>query len=130
MENFIEYIKSLPGARFSGPVSQELIIKSESSLGVKFAEEYLALLHTFGNMFYNHNEILGLMPDHIDDCYSYTIEAREEDSSVPHNCYVISSAGIDGILFLQDSEGHIYQHFPFGKCKLLFNSLEDFIKSF
>ena len=130
MEQFVEFIKSLTGARFSGPVSQGLIIQSQSSLGVKFAEEYLTLLRNFGNMFYNRNEVLGLTTDHIDDCYSYTVEAREEDPTIPQNLYVISSAGIDGILFLQDSEGNVYQHAPFGECKHLFNGLEAFIKSF
>lgn len=130
MEQFVEYIKSLTGARFTGPVSQGLIIKSQSSLGVKFSDEYLALLRNFGNMFYKHNEVLGLTTEHIDDCYSYTAEAREEDPTIPQNMYVISSAGIDGILFLQDAEGNVYQHTPFGECKHMYDSLEAFIKSF
>lgn len=130
MANIINYIQSLTSARFTGSVSQGLIIKSECSLGVKFAEDYTLFLRNFGDMFYNHNEILGLNADHFDDCVSNTLEARKEDETIPDNLYVISSAGIDGILYLQGSNGVIYQHIPFNKCTIKANSLEEFIKSF
>lgn len=130
MEDFIKFLNSLPNAHFTGPVSQGLIIKSESSLGVKFSPEYTIFLRNFGNMLYNHNEILGLNVDHFDDCVSWTLEAREEDDSIPDNLYVIASAGIDGILYLQAENGIVYQHRPFSVCTKKAESLEDFIKSF
>lgn len=130
MEDFIKFLNSLPNAHFTGPVSQGLIIKSESSLGVKFSPEYTIFLRNFGNMLYNHNEILGLNVDHFDDCVSWTLEAREEDESLPENMYVISTAGIDGILYLQNTEGIVFQHIPFSPCTRKANSLEEFIKTF
>ena len=130
MDTFINYIKGLSGTHFTGPVSQGIIIKSESSLGVKFSAEYSAFLRNFGNMLYKHNEILGLNADHFDDCVSWTLEAREEDETIPTNMYVISTAGIDGVLYLQDTKGQIYQHLPYNECTIKANSLEEFIKSF
>ena len=130
MDNFISFIKSLSNAHFTGPVSQGLIIKSECSLGIKFSSEYTEFLRNFGNMLYNHNEILGLNADHLDDCVSWTLEAREEDETIPDNLYVISSAGIDGILYLQGTDGVVYQHIPFAECTKVADSLEGFIKSF
>ncbi len=130
MANFIDYIKTLSTARFTKPVSQGLIVKSECSLGVTFTNDYTLLLRNFGDMMYNHNEILGLNSDHDNDCVSYTLEARVEDETIPDNLYVISSAGIDGVLYLQGTDGVIYQHSPFSECTKIANSLEDFIKSF
>lgn len=116
MTKFTDFIQTLTTARFTRPVSQGLIIKSECSLGVTFAEDYTSLLRNFGGMMYNHNEILGLNVEHDNDCVSYTLEAREEDETIPVNMYVISCAGIDGILYLQDSHGVVYQHVPFSEC--------------
>ncbi|MDE5758697.1 MAG: SMI1/KNR4 family protein [Allobaculum sp.] len=130
MRNIIEYIKSLTSARFTKPVSQGLIVKSECSLGVAFANDYTLLLRNFGGMMYNHSEILGLNVEHDNDCVSYTLEAREEDDTIPTDMYVICDAGIDGILFLQSQNGNIFQHVPFGECTKKADSLEDFIKSF
>lgn len=81
-------------------------------------------------MLYKHHEIFGLNAEHFDDCVSWTLEAREEDETIPDNLYVISSAGIDGILYLQGTDGVIYQHSPFSECTKIANSLEDFVKSF
>lgn len=130
MANIIDYIKSLTTARFTKPVSQGLIVKSECSLGVTFADDYTLLLRNFGDMMYNHNEILGLNSEHDNDCYSYTLEAREEDDTIPMDMYVISDSGIDGILYLQSTNGNVFKHAPFGECSLVANNLEDFIKSF
>lgn len=130
MTNIVNYIQSLTSARFTGPVSYGLIIKSESSLGVKFAEDYKLFLRNFGDMLYAHNEILGLNTDHLDDCVSWTLEAREEDETIPDNLYVISSAGIDGVLYLQGTDGVVYQHIPFSECTKKADNLEAFIKSF
>lgn len=130
MTNIVNYIQSLTSARFTGPVSYGLIIKSESSLGVKFAEDYKLFLRNFGDMLYAHNEILGLNTDHLDDCVSWTLEAREEDETIPDNLYVISSAGIDGVLYLQGTDGVVYQHIPLSECTKKADNLEAFIKSF
>ena len=130
MEELIKFLNSLTNAHFTGPVSQGLIIKSESALAIKFSPEYSIFLRNFGNMLYNHNEILGLNADHFDDCVSWTSEAREEDETVPEEMYVISTAGIDGILYLQDTDGIVYKHLPFGKCTKVAESLEEFIKMF
>ncbi|MCM1141853.1 MAG: SMI1/KNR4 family protein [Muribaculum sp.] len=129
MENFVTYIKSLEKAHCSGPVSQGLIIKSESNLGVKFSNEYVLFLQNFGNMMYRHVEILGLNTNHIDDCVSYTVEAREEDESIPSDMYVIANAGIDGVLILQNTEGDVFSHYPFSECIKKASSLENFIRS-
>ncbi len=130
MENFNNYIKSLKNTHFTEPISQGLIVMSECSLGVKFSPEYTVFLRNFGNMLYKHIEVLGLNENHFDDCVSWTLEAREEDESIPMNMYVVSCAGIDGVLYLQDSQGVVYQHIPFQQCSIKANSLEDFIKSF
>ncbi|MBD5361077.1 MAG: hypothetical protein HDR87_10280 [Bacteroides sp.] len=130
MLNIIDYIKSLKSARFTKAVSQGLIVKSECSLGVTFANDYTLLLRNFGGMMYNHNIILGLNVEHNNDCVSFTLEAREEDDTVPTDMYVICDAGIDGILFLQAQNGNVFQHAPFGECTKIADSLEDFIKSF
>lgn len=129
MADITDYIKSLTSVYFTKPVSQGLIVKSECSLGVTFAYDYSLLLSNFGGMMYNHKEILGLNADHDNDCYSYTLEAREEDETIPVHMYVISDAGIDGILYLQATNGNVFQHRPFGECILIANSLEDFLKS-
>lgn len=129
MANIIDYIKSLTTARFTKPVSQGLIVKSECSLGVTFANDYTLLLRNFGGLMYNHNEILGLNAEHDNDCVSYTLEAREEDDTIPVDMYVISDAGIDGILYLQSHNGKVFQHAPFGDCIIKADSLEDFLRS-
>ena len=130
MSEIITYIESLENTHCTGPVSHGLVVKSEDILGIQFSDDYKLLVKQFGNLMDKHREILGLSSNHIGDCVSYTLEARDEDDTIPTNVYVISCAGIDGILYLQGPEGSIYRHSPFGECVKIANSLEDFIKSF
>lgn len=127
MGNIINFIKNTRGFITSTPVTTELIRASQETLKVKFSEEYKEILLNFGALMYHGNEILGLNPDHLADCVNFTMDMKELDDSIPSSMYVIMMSNIDGLIYLQDEMGRVYEHFPFEKCKQISNNLEDFL---
>lgn len=129
MKNTKQIIEELPEILSNGKVDDSLIKETQEKLGVDFSEEYSDVLKHFGFLMYNGNRYLGISRNGKYDLLSATNEARLQDPDFPQNMYVISNMGIDGILLLQDSCGHIYSYKK--QCSLikLSDSFIDYLNS-
>ena len=126
MSNIIKTVDSFKRKRFTGCISQELIIDAEVELGTNIAPEYKEVLREYGSLCVNGEEFLGIGHDFY-DVVKATKEARESDKCFPLDVYVIENTAIDGILIVQRNSGEILSYQPNGKLQHIADNLEEYL---
>ena len=107
---------------FIGERSQELIMKAEDLLEIKFSVIYKNFLINYGAGNYGSEEILGIIDDDFEessvpDAIWYTLTERE-DVNLPKNLVVIYETGSDEIFCLdfnnlnQEKEPAVVAYIP------------------
>ena len=127
-ESVLQAIKTLEDLRFTKPADEERVSAAERQLGLNFAVDYKAYVRTYGVISAKGIELTGLTEIKRLDVVSVTKRERETNPFFPGNMYVIENIGIDGVLFLQNSEGEIYKFEQSGAIQKKFHSLEEYIK--
>ena len=128
MEKIIQTIESLPKKRFTGAVSDELIVNAEKQLGVSFSPEYKVFLKSFGSLLAKGEEIIGVTGKN-NNVVEATITARSESDNFPKGMYVISKCGVDGILLVQNPQGNVFSYQANSFLQKLGNSLSEYLES-
>lgn len=120
-------INSLHNLRFTGGVDDLRIDEAEKILQLKFSPEYIEYLKEFGQIEAQGIELTGLSDKNSTSVVNTTNSLRKI-SSIPADMYVIEDLGIDGIEYLQDALGKIYQLSGCSKISMYANSLAEYIK--
>lgn len=126
--NLFIVIDRLPDLRFTGGVSELAIKEAEKQLNLMFAPEYILYLKKYGQIEANGIELTGLSSKITTSVVNATNILRKV-GNIPTNMYVIEDLEIDGIEFLQDETGKIYQYIGKNKLTLYAQSLEEYIVS-
>lgn len=120
-------INSLPNLRFTGGVDDLRIAKAEKDLQLKFSLEYIEYLKDFGQIEAQGIELTGLS-DKCTTSVVNTTNSLRKVSSIPADMYVIEDLGIDGIEYLQDMLGRIYQYSGCSQISIYADSLAEYIE--
>lgn len=121
-------IKKLPQLKYTGGVSQMEIKKAQKQLGLTFSEDFIYYLLNFGQIEASGIKLLGISNKSLTSVVKVTLEERKRHS-IPDGFYVIENLGIDGILYVQDSTGTVYEVSPGKKPKKFASSLLQYIQS-
>ncbi|MBR4235492.1 MAG: SMI1/KNR4 family protein [Clostridia bacterium] len=108
--------------------SKESIVSAEEKLGVKFSDEYKALISNMGACIYKGHEIVGICKYPYLNVVDVTLEAREFNPIVPKNLYVVENTHFDSIYIWQDESGTVYQTYPNCKPKRIADSLSEYLE--
>lgn len=128
MDKLRDLIKSLPHVRYSGGITQTEVVEAQKSIGISFAEDYTNYLLNFGQMQASGIELSGISDKVLTSVVKMTLEERER-KSIPDNTYVIEELDIDGIIYVQDTQGIIYEISPGAKPNKVADSLIQYIQS-
>lgn len=120
-------INSLPNLRFTGGVDDLRIAEAEKNLQLKFSPDYIEYLKEFGQIEAQGIELTGLSDKSTTSVVNATNSLRKI-SSIPANMYVIEDLGIDGIEYLQDALGKIYQYIDCSQISMYADSLTEYIE--
>lgn len=126
--NIYTAIDSLSGLRFTGGVRASSIQDAERELGLKFAPEYRLYLEKYGQIVADGIELTGLSNKVTTSVVNATNLLRRF-SDIPSNMYVIEDLEIDGIEYLQDESGKVYQYSGNRTLSLYAQSLIEYIET-
>lgn len=127
MNSLITCINSLPSLKYSGGVSADEVNKAEQSVGVKFSDDFKLYLMNFGQLQARGIELTGISSKTSTSVVRITKDEFERES-FSHEYYVIEDLGIDGILYLQNRKGQVFEYCPGKAPKLYADSLVNYIK--
>jgi len=125
--NICQIIDSLQDLHYTGGVDLSLIKKAEKQLGVEFAPEYILYLGKYGQIEATGIELTGLS-NKTTTSVVYATNLLRKFGHIPYNMYVIEDLGVDGIEYLQDKSGIIYQYAGRNSLSLYALSLYDYIE--
>ncbi len=109
-KNSLYYIiDHLPNLRYTGGVDDVCIDNAEKELQLKFSHEYIEYLRKYGQLEAHGIELTGLSDKRMTSVVYATISLRKI-GLIPSDMYVVEDLEIDGIEYLQDSVGNIYQY--------------------
>lgn len=120
-------IDSLPGLKFTGGVSTDVISNAEAELGISFAPDFISYLKRYGQIEANGLEIMGISNKISTSVVNATIQLRKF-GNLPKMFYVIEDLEIDGIVYVQDFSGRVYQYVIGGTPRLYALSLIEYLK--
>lgn len=127
MTKIVNTIKKLPNLLPLKAASNTDIVDAELQLRINFPEEYKNYLSTFGAIIADGIELTGIAKSEHRNVVSVTKQEWVLNTNVPHTMYVVESAGVDGIIIWQDTNGVIYQTVPGGNPKKIAESLNGYI---
>lgn len=125
--NIIETINSLEDIITGTPANIESIQKAEESLKLKFNDEYIQYVSTFGMLVFDGHELTGISASSRLDVVKATNDAKNFYNKVPNDLYVIEFLNIDGLVVWQNSLGEIYLCDMECNLKKICNSLLEYI---
>ncbi|MEE8717490.1 MAG: SMI1/KNR4 family protein [Coriobacteriales bacterium] len=128
MQNIAEQMKTMPGFCGGNGAPQEEIDLAQSTLGVRFSDEYLEYLRAFGVASVGSHELTGVTGIERLDVVGVTQRERALNPDVPSDWYVVEDTGIDGIVIWQDRSGRVYQTVPGCEATDVADSLLDALR--
>ena len=127
--NIIETINNLEKLLFLSPATDEEVKAAERDLGVKFADEYIEYVKTFGVITAKGIELTGITISDRLSVVAATVREKDLNKNILDNMYVVENVAIDGIIILQDETGTIYSATPGKYPEKIFGSLSEYIKN-
>ncbi len=123
----IERIKEDKSCIVSKGVPVEVLTEAEEKLGLRFSEEYRAILREYGTILVDDHEIVGLGSSNRLDVVYNTLTERTINNDFPADQYVVEETGMDGIVITQDSKGNIYQFLRNAPLQRIAGSLSEYL---
>jgi hypothetical protein len=127
MTTIVDTIQAIPNLLPLKAASTTEITDAELQLRISFSNEYKEYLSTFGAIMAEGIELTGIAKSEHRYVVSVTKQEWELNTNVPHTMYVVESAGIDGVIIWQDTNGVIYQTSPSTTPKQIAQSLNDYL---
>lgn len=126
-ESLYQVIDTLTGLKYTGGVTDIQIADVESELGITFAQDFIFYLQKYGQMEASGIELMGISNRTTTSVANATRSFRKI-CSLRKDLYVIEDLGIDGIEYLQDKSGKVYQFITGSAPRLYSSSLIEYIK--
>ncbi len=109
MSDIINFIQNQPDLFFLKGATDEEILQAEKSLGLEFDAEFRKYISVYGVASFNGHELTGICKSRRLNVVDATIEAKEKNTHIPNNFYVVEKLGIDGAIVWQSTDGCLYQ---------------------
>ena len=109
MSDIINFIQNQPDLFFLKGATDEEILQAEKSLGLEFYAEFRKYISVYGVASFNGHELTGICKSRRLNVVNATIEAKEKNTHIPNNFYVVEKFGIDGAIVWQSTDGCLYQ---------------------
>lgn len=92
------------------------------------SDDYKNYLLKFGTISFGNTELTGLNVEKYANVVDVTAKEIELNESFPKDCIVLEKIGVENLLILINSKGEVLE-WKNNKCKKIYNSLEDYLKS-
>lgn len=125
-KNLRHAISSLKNMKQMGGVDATTIKAAEDTLNLKFADDYIEYLETFGQIEASGIELTGLSKRKSTSVIELTIRERKL-GVIPEGFYVIEDLGIDGIIYAQSYKGPIVELAPHQHPVEFAKSLQEYV---
>ena len=110
------------------PASEEAIQAAEETLHIKFSDEYKAYISELGAATIHGHELTGVCSNKLVNVVDMTLKAREQNSSIRSDLYVVEDPHIDSRLIWQDVKGAVYLSKPGAEIQKAADSLTEYLK--
>ena len=130
MSSLVNLKEKLDFVAFPSGASVQKILDAESSLSLKFSNDYKEYTKKFGAASFDGHELTGVVESKRLSVVENTIRKRKIDKNLPLDFYVIEDLGIDGLTILQNETGHIYLYSSGNNMKKIANSLMEYFDNF
>ena len=128
MSEIVEYIKNIPDVAYIEGCSEEQIKDAETSLGIKFPEDYVDYVKAYGCIDFIGTELTGLNIEGRLNTVTATEKEKSVNDSFPEGLYVIENLGIDGKVVAMNDKSEVflvqYEH-----CEKICDGLLEYIKN-
>lgn len=124
--NLTEYLKSLKNFKYTGAVRKSDILRAQRALRLKFSEEYIEYLLSYGCASAKGLELTGLGVNRMSVVTITQIE-KLRTKSFPSNMYVVINDGEMGYKVLQKTDGTVYELFDNGRIDRVADSLVSYL---
>ena len=125
--NIVEKLKKQDDLITGNKTTKSVIENAELDLGVRFADEFRAILEAFGFVMLGSHRLLGITKIEANHVVFVTKEHRKSNAVIPEDYYVIEELDIDGITIWQSPDGDIFEVIPNTKPRKIANSIVDYL---
>ncbi len=109
-------------------VSEEVIKRTESEMGIRFAPDYREYVKNFGVVSFGIHELTGICPSQRLNVKDVTEKARLIFTEIPLDWYVLEDTTIDNVLIWQSRDGSVYQAQPNATPVRIAKNIYEFIE--
>lgn len=110
------------------PVNEDAIKEAETKLGRVFSDEYKKYLMQFGAISFSSTELTGLNIDKYANVVDVTLKEIELNENFPKDCIVLENVGVEGVLILINSKGHVFE-WQNNSAKKIYDSMAEYLRS-
>jgi len=110
------------------PVNEDAIKEAETKLGRVFSDEYKKYLMQFGAISFSSTELTGLNIDKYANVVDVTLKEIELNENFPKDCIVLENVGVEGVLILINSKGHVFE-WQNNSEKKIYDSMAEYLRS-
>lgn len=129
MSDFVSALKKSSDFVSLNGATQQEIEDAEKELSLQFAPEFKKYLRECGVASADGHEFTGITTSKRLNIIDVTKSAREKNSGVPGNLYVVEELLIDHITIWQAEDGAIFQAVSNGDPEKVCDSLVDYLSS-
>lgn len=109
-------------------VNDDVIKEAENKLGRAFSDEYKKYLLQFGAISFSSTELTGLNIEKYANVVDVTLKEIELNEDFPKDCVVLENVGIEGVLILINSKGHVFEWQNNSAIKI-YDSMAEYLSS-
>lgn len=128
MSNVFDEINKKQKMFKTKPTNEDAIKEAETKLGRAFSDEYKKYLLQFGAISFSSTELTGLNIEKYANVVDVTLKEIELNEEFPKDCIVLENIGIEGILILLNSKGHVFE-WKNNYALKIHDSMADYLRS-
>ncbi|MHC1787567.1 MAG: SMI1/KNR4 family protein [Christensenellales bacterium] len=127
MADILKKMREKAGFISMAGATEDMIRHAESSLGLKFHQEYRDYVSALGAATFESHELTGVCASPRLNVVEVTESERQKYPEVAKDWYVLEQLSIDDVSIWQASSGDIYQLMPGAQPAKLSSSLSEYI---
>lgn len=112
-----------------GPVQDAAIDEAESSLSLRFSQEYREYVHECGIASVQGHEFTGICKSERLNVVNVTEKNRKLNPLIPKELYVIEETNYDGIIIWQSETGEVFRSAQDSLPEKIANSIAEYLNS-
>ncbi|SEA49750.1 SMI1-KNR4 cell-wall [Oribacterium sp. KHPX15] len=112
MQSIVEAFESKKHLLVGEGVSDEMVKKAESELGIIFPVDYRKYLITYGVAAYNGHELTGITKSDRTNVVAVTKASWAKNPTIPKSMYVIEETNVEEMIIWQSETGKVFYSSP------------------